>query len=71
MGWQHDFCMGNAAFAEMCIRDRVGSFLQKCGYKIKVFNSIDFSKSMHYNPLSYIRNEADILKFVDVYKRQV
>ena len=35
------------------------------GYQIKVFNSIDFSKSMHYNPLSYIRNEADILKFVN------
>ena len=44
---------------------QVGSFLQKRGYKIKVFNSIDFSKSMHYNPLSYIRNEADILKFVN------
>jgi len=45
--------------------DRSGAFLQKRGYKIKVFNSIDFSKSMHYNPLAYIRNEADILKFVD------
>ena len=44
---------------------QVGSFLQKRGYRIKVFNSIDFSKSMHYNPLAYIRNEADILKFVD------
>ena len=45
---------------------QVGYFLQKKrGYKIKVFNSIDFSKSMHYNPLAYIRNEADILKFVD------
>ncbi|MDB7815555.1 VirD4-like conjugal transfer protein, CD1115 family [Intestinimonas butyriciproducens] len=44
---------------------QVGSFLQKRGYRIKVFNSIDFSKSMHYNPLSYIRNEADILKFVN------
>ena len=44
---------------------QVGAFLQKHGYKIKVFNSIDFSKSMHYNPLAYIRNEADILKFVD------
>ena len=44
----------------------VGYFLQKKrGYKIKVFNSIDFSKSMHYNPLAYIKNEADILKFVD------
>ena len=44
---------------------QVGTFLQNQGYKIKVFNSIDFSKSMHYNPLSYIRNEADILKFVN------
>ena len=44
---------------------QVGAFLQKRGYKIKVFNSIDFSKSMQYNPLAYIRNEADILKFVD------
>ena len=44
---------------------QVGSFLQKQGYKIKVFNSIDFSKSMHFNPLSYIKNEADILKFVN------
>ena len=44
---------------------QVGHFLQKRGYKIKVFNSIDFSKSMHYNPLAYIKNEADILKFVN------
>ena len=35
------------------------------GIEIKVFNSIDFTKSMHYNPLAYIRNEADVLKFVD------
>ena len=44
---------------------QVGHFLQERGYRIKVFNSIDFTKSMHYNPLAYIRNEADILKFVD------
>ena len=44
---------------------QVGSFLQKRGYKIKAFNSIDFSKSMHYNPLAYIKTEADILKFVN------
>ena len=44
---------------------QVGSFLQKRGYKIKVFNSIDFSKSMHYNPLAYIKTEADILNFVN------
>ena len=45
--------------------EQCGVFLQKQGYRVKVFNSIDFSKSMHYNPLAYIRNEADILKFVD------
>ena len=44
---------------------QVGHFLQQRGYKIKVFNSIDFSKSMHYNPLAYVKNEADILKFVN------
>ena len=47
------------------VLSQVGAFLQCRGYQIKVFNSIDFSKSMHYNPLSYIHNEADILKFVD------
>ena len=47
------------------VLSQVGAFLQRRGYKIKVFNSIDFSKSMHYNPLAYIRSEADILKFVD------
>lgn len=38
-------------------------------YKIRVFNTIDFSKSMHYNPFAYIKpetREQDILKFVDV-----
>lgn len=47
------------------VLSQVGAFLQRRGYKVKVFNSIDFSKTMHYNPLSYIHNEADILKFVD------
>ena len=47
------------------VLSQVGTFLQRRGYKVKVFNSIDFSKSIHYNPLSYIHNEADILKFVD------
>ena len=48
------------------VLSQVGCFLQrKKGYKIKVFNSIDFSRSMHYNPLAYIKNEADILKFVN------
>lgn len=42
-----------------------GTFLTRQKYKIKVFNSIDFSKSMHYNPLAYIKSESDILKFVN------
>ena len=49
------------------VLSQVGRFLQKKkGYKIKVFNSIDFSKSMHYNPLAYVRSEKDILKLVNV-----
>ena len=47
------------------VLSQVGRFLQRRGDKIKIFNSIDFSKSMHYNPLAYLKNEADILKFVD------
>ena len=47
------------------VLNQVGVFLQKRGYKIKVFNSIDFSKSMQYNLMAYVKNEADILKFVD------
>ena len=35
-------------------------------YKIKVFNTINFGKSMHYNPFAYIKSERDILKFVNV-----
>lgn len=48
------------------ILEQVGYFLEKKEkYKIKVFNSINFSKSMHYNPLAYIKTESDILKFVN------
>ena len=41
-----------------------GQLLQRNGYEIKVLNTIDFSKSMKYNPFAYIRSEKDILKFV-------
>ncbi len=41
-----------------------GSLLQREGYRIKILNTINFSKSMHYNPFAYIRNEKDILKLV-------
>ncbi|CAK7086250.1 MAG: hypothetical protein ENTB_04121 [Enterocloster aldenensis] len=44
--------------------DQCGRFLQREKYKVRVFNSIDFSKSMHYNPLAYIKTENDVLKFV-------
>lgn len=47
------------------ILGQVGTFLKRQGYKIKVFNSVNFEKSMHYNPLSYIKTESDILKFVN------
>ena len=39
-----------------------GKMLEQNGYKIKVFNTINFKKSMHYNPFSYIHGEKDILK---------
>ncbi|GHV16930.1 hypothetical protein FACS189425_02120 [Clostridia bacterium] len=42
----------------------VGRLLQQGGYEIKVLNTIDFKKSLHYNPFSYIRSEKDIIKFV-------
>lgn len=38
--------------------------LQHYGYKIKVMNTINFAKSMHYNPFAYIHSEKDILKLV-------
>ena len=38
--------------------------LQQNGYKIKIFNTINFKKSMHYNPFAYIHSEKDILKLV-------
>ena len=41
-----------------------GKMLEKEGYKIKIFNTINFKKSFHYNPFSYIRSEKDILKLV-------
>ena len=42
-----------------------GSLLQRSGYRIKVMNTINFGKSMHYNPLAYIHSEKDILKLVN------
>ena len=42
-----------------------GSLLQRSGYRIKVLNTINFKKSMNYNPLAYIHSEKDILKLVN------
>ena len=42
-----------------------GKLLQRGGYRIKVLNTINFKKSMHYNPLVYVRSEKDILKLVN------
>ena len=45
--------------------NEVGKLLAANGYQIKVLNTINFKKSMHYNPFAYIRSEKDILKLVN------
>ena len=42
-----------------------GNALLKKGYKLKILNTINFSKSMHYNPFAYVHSEKDILKLVN------
>lgn len=44
--------------------NEVGSMFEKQKYRIKIFNTINFSKSMRYNPFAYIHSEKDILKLV-------
>ena len=58
--------------ASYCVTDPKGTILVECGrmlerggYAIKVLNTINFRKSMHYNPFTYIRSEKDILKLVN------
>ena len=41
-----------------------GKMLRRFGYRIKIFNTINYKKSMHYNPFAYIHSEKDILKLV-------
>lgn len=60
------------AHSSYCITDPKGSlvvetgkFLLRKNYRVKVFNTINFKKSMHYNPFAYIRSEKDILKLVN------
>ncbi len=42
-----------------------GKMLKENGYKVKVFNTVNFAKSLHYNPFVYIKSEKDILKLVN------
>ncbi len=42
-----------------------GKTLLKHGYKVKIFNTINFDKSQHYNPFAYVRSDNDILKLVN------
>lgn len=42
----------------------VGNVFLKAKYRIKIFNTVNFKKSMHYNPFAYIKSEKDILKLV-------
>ena len=44
--------------------NEVGNALVKNGYRMKIFNTINFKKSMHYNPFAYVHDEKDILKLV-------
>ena len=55
-----------------CVTDPKGTILVECGkmlvkngYQVKVLNTINFKKSMHYNPFAYLRSEKDILKLVN------
>ena len=43
-----------------------GQAMLKNGYKVKILNTINFKKSMHYNPFSYVHSEKDILKLVTI-----
>ena len=55
------YCITDPKGSLVC---ETGKMLQLNGYKIKILNTINFKKSMKYNPMSYIRSEKDILKLV-------
>ena len=52
-------------FTKGTVLAECGRMLSKNDYRIKVLNTINFAKSMHYNPFAYIRSEKDILKLVN------
>jgi type IV secretion system protein VirD4 len=64
-------CMSKPYPVSFCCTDQKGTILLECGqllqragYEIKIMNTINFGKSMKYNPFAYIRDEKDILKLV-------
>ncbi len=64
-------CMSKTYPVSFVVTDPKGSIVIECGkallrfgYKVKIFNTINFQKSMHYNPFAYIHSEKDILKLV-------
>lgn len=48
------------------VLSEIGKVFEDAGYVIKTFNTVDFSKSMHYNPFTFIKSEADIKVFTDI-----
>ena len=61
MQMHSSYCITDPKGGLLC---ETGKMMQKNGYKIKVLNTINFKKSMHYNPFSYIHSEKDVLKLV-------
>ena len=61
MQMHSSYCITDPKGSLVC---ETGKMLQKNGYKIKMLNTINFKKSMHYNPFSYINSEKDVLKLV-------
>lgn len=61
MQMHSSYCITDPKGSLVC---ETGKMLQKNGYKIKMLNTINFKKSMRYNPFSYINSEKDVLKLV-------
>ena len=66
-------CESESFPVSFIITDPKGGLVTECGkmlryykYEIKTLNTIDFSKSMKYNPFQYLKSELDILKLIDV-----
>lgn len=64
-------CTSKEYPVSFCVTDPKGTILLECGkllqrnkYRLKILNTINFQKSMHYNPFAYIRSEKDVLKLV-------